>query len=101
MRVPVLVVLAICARLTFEQAITPAEDVAALNGAPGLVLVDAIGPNGEVLERLTPLAPTVTWCSWAVSVRTAGTLAALTCSWPAMTERTSRRPMRCGSRLVV
>jgi aspartate-semialdehyde dehydrogenase len=55
-RVPVLVGHAIAARLTFSRPITHAEVIAALEGAPGLVLADAIGPEGEVLELPTPLA---------------------------------------------
>jgi aspartate-semialdehyde dehydrogenase len=55
-RVPVLVGHAIAARLTFARPVTHAEAVAALTGAPGLVLADAIGPSGEVLELPTPLA---------------------------------------------
>jgi aspartate-semialdehyde dehydrogenase len=55
-RVPVLVGHAIAARLTFARAVTHADVVAALEGAPGLVLADAIGPEGEPLELPTPLA---------------------------------------------
>jgi len=55
-RVPVLVGHAIAARLTFARAVTHAEVVAALTGAPGLALADAIGPAGEPLELPTPLA---------------------------------------------
>ena len=55
-RVPVLVGHAIAARLTFARPVTHAEVVAALDGAPGLVLADAIGPGGEPLELPTPLA---------------------------------------------
>jgi aspartate-semialdehyde dehydrogenase len=55
-RVPVLVGHAIAARLTFARPVTHAEVVEVLVGAPGLVLTDAIGPDGEVLELPTPLA---------------------------------------------
>jgi len=55
-RVPVLVGHAIAARLTFARPVTHAEVVAELGRAPGLVLADAIGPDGEVLELPTPLA---------------------------------------------
>jgi aspartate-semialdehyde dehydrogenase len=55
-RVPVLVGHAIAARLTFSRPVTHADAVAVLEGAPGLVLADAIGPSGEVLELPTPLA---------------------------------------------
>ncbi len=55
-RVPVLVGHAIAARMTFARPVTHAEVVAALDGAPGLVLSDAIGPAGEPLELPTPLA---------------------------------------------
>jgi aspartate-semialdehyde dehydrogenase len=55
-RVPVLVGHAIAARLTFSRPVTHAEVIAALSGAPGLVLADAIGPAGEPIELPTPLA---------------------------------------------
>ncbi len=55
-RVPVLVGHAIAARLTFSRAVTHGEVVAALEGAPGLALADAIGPAGEPIELPTPLA---------------------------------------------
>jgi len=55
-RVPVLVGHAIAARLPFARPVTHAEVVAELGRAPGLVLADAIGPGGEVLELPTPLA---------------------------------------------
>jgi len=55
-RVPVLVGHSIAARLTFSRSVTHADVVAALEGAPGLVLADAIGPAGEPAELPTPLA---------------------------------------------
>jgi aspartate-semialdehyde dehydrogenase len=55
-RVPVLVGHAIAARLTFSRPVTHADVVAVLDRAPGLVLADAIGPQGEVVELPTPLA---------------------------------------------
>jgi aspartate-semialdehyde dehydrogenase len=55
-RVPVLVGHAIAARLTFARPVTHADVVAALDGAPGLALADAIGPDGAVVELPTPLA---------------------------------------------
>jgi aspartate-semialdehyde dehydrogenase len=55
-RVPVLVGHAIAARLTFSRAVTHAQVIAALEGAPGLALADAIGPAGEPVELPTPLA---------------------------------------------
>ena len=55
-RVPVLVGHAISARLTFNRTVTHGDVIAALSGAPGLVLADAIGPNGEPIELPTPLA---------------------------------------------
>ncbi len=55
-RVPVLVGHAIAARLTFSRAVTHADVIAALDGAPGLALADAIGPGGEPIELPTPLA---------------------------------------------
>jgi aspartate-semialdehyde dehydrogenase len=55
-RVPVLVGHAIAARLTFSRPVTHAQVIGALEGAPGLKLADAIGPEGEVLELPTPLA---------------------------------------------
>jgi aspartate-semialdehyde dehydrogenase len=55
-RVPVLVGHAIAARLTFSRAVTHAQVVAALEGAPGLALADAIGPAREPIELPTPLA---------------------------------------------
>jgi aspartate-semialdehyde dehydrogenase len=55
-RVPVLVGHAIAARLTFARAVTHAEVVEVLARAPGLVLADAIGPEGQPLELPTPLA---------------------------------------------
>jgi len=55
-RVPVLVGHAIAARLTFSRAVTHADVIAALEGAPGLALADAIGPGGEPIELPTPLA---------------------------------------------
>jgi aspartate-semialdehyde dehydrogenase len=55
-RVPVLVGHAIAARLTFSRAVTHAQVLAALEGAPGLALADAIGPAGEPVELPTPLA---------------------------------------------
>ena len=55
-RVPVLVGHAIAARLTFSRPVTHGEIVDVLSGAPGLVLADGIGPEGEVLELPTPLA---------------------------------------------
>jgi aspartate-semialdehyde dehydrogenase len=55
-RVPVLVGHAIAARMTFARPVTHAEVVEALQGAPGMVLADAIGPAGEPLELPTPLA---------------------------------------------
>ncbi len=55
-RVPVLVGHAIAARLTFSRAVSHADVVSALDGAPGLVLADAIGPGGEPVELPTPLA---------------------------------------------
>jgi aspartate-semialdehyde dehydrogenase len=47
---------AISARLTFTRPVTHGDVIAALSGAPGLVLADAIGPNGEPIELPTPLA---------------------------------------------
>jgi aspartate-semialdehyde dehydrogenase len=55
-RVPVLVGHSIAARLTFSRPVTHADVIAALDGAPGMVLADAIGPDGEALELPTPLA---------------------------------------------
>jgi len=55
-RVPVLVGHAIAARLTFSREVTHADVVAALEGAQGLILADAIGPKGEPLELPTALA---------------------------------------------
>jgi aspartate-semialdehyde dehydrogenase len=55
-RVPVLVGHAISARLTFTRPVTHGDVIAALSGAPGLVLADAIGPNGEPIALPTPLA---------------------------------------------
>jgi aspartate-semialdehyde dehydrogenase len=55
-RVPVLVGHAISARLTFSREVTHSDVIAALTGAPGLVLADAIGPAGEPLELPTALA---------------------------------------------
>jgi aspartate-semialdehyde dehydrogenase len=55
-RVPVLVGHAIAARMTFSRPVTHAEAIEVLAAAPGLVLVDAIGPGGEPLELPTPLA---------------------------------------------
>ena len=55
-RVPVLVGHAIAARMTFSRALTHADVVGVLRSAPGLVLADAIGPDGQPLELPTPLA---------------------------------------------
>jgi len=55
-RVPVLVGHAIAARLTFARDVTHADVVAALRDAPGMVLADAIGPDGAPVELPTPLA---------------------------------------------
>ena len=55
-RVPVLVGHAIAACLTFSREVTHAEVVVALDGAKGLVLADAIGSDGEVVELPIPLA---------------------------------------------
>jgi aspartate-semialdehyde dehydrogenase len=55
-RVPVLVGHAIAARLTFSRPVTHADVIAALDGAPGLVLADTIGSSGEPVELPTPLA---------------------------------------------
>jgi aspartate-semialdehyde dehydrogenase len=55
-RVPVLVGHAISARLTFSRPVTHAEVIATLDGAPGMLLADAIGPAGEPLELPTALA---------------------------------------------
>jgi len=54
--VPVLVGHAIAARLTFSHRETHADAVAALDDAPGPVLAVEIGPGGEQIELLTPLA---------------------------------------------
>ena len=55
-RVPVLVGHAIAARMTFSRALTHAEVIEVLGPAPGMVLADAIGPDGQPLELPTPLA---------------------------------------------
>jgi aspartate-semialdehyde dehydrogenase len=55
-RVPVVVGHAIAARLTFGAPVTRAAALAALDGAPGLVVVDGTGQDGEALAYPTPLA---------------------------------------------
>lgn len=55
-RVPVVVGHAIAARLTFAGAVTREDALAALAGAPGLVVEDGIGTEGEPLAYPTPLA---------------------------------------------
>ena len=55
-RVPVFVGHAINARLTFAGPVTRERALAALEGAPGLRIVDGIGLGGEPLAYPTPLA---------------------------------------------
>jgi aspartate-semialdehyde dehydrogenase len=55
-RVPVFVGHAINARLTFAGPVTRARALEALEGAPGLRIVDGIGLGGEPLAYPTPLA---------------------------------------------
>ncbi|MFP4635388.1 MAG: Asd/ArgC dimerization domain-containing protein, partial [Nitriliruptoraceae bacterium] len=55
-RVPVAVGHAIAARLTFEQPVSREAAMAALHGAPGLVVEDGTGRDDEPLRYPTPLA---------------------------------------------
>ncbi|MCC5950024.1 MAG: aspartate-semialdehyde dehydrogenase [Nitriliruptoraceae bacterium] len=55
-RVPVVVGHAIAARLTFSQPVERAAAMEALSGAPGLVVEDGTGLDGESLAYPTPLA---------------------------------------------
>ncbi len=55
-RVPVVVGHAINARLTFTQPVQRAAAVEALAAAPGLIVEDGIGKDGEPLAYPTPLA---------------------------------------------
>lgn len=55
-RVPVAVGHAINARLTFESPASRARAVEVLSNAPGLVVRDGIGRDGEALDYPTPLA---------------------------------------------
>ena len=55
-RVPVVVGHAIAARLSFTEPIDRAAAMAALSGAPGLVVEDGTGLEGEPLAYPTPLA---------------------------------------------
>jgi aspartate-semialdehyde dehydrogenase len=54
-RVPVMVGHAIAARLRFSTPVSRDEAVAALEGAPGLVIEDGTGQGGEPLAYPTPL----------------------------------------------
>ncbi|MDX1657497.1 MAG: aspartate-semialdehyde dehydrogenase [Nitriliruptorales bacterium] len=54
-RVPVVVGHAIAARLTFHEAVSRDEAMAALDGAPGLTVEDGTGADGEELAYPTPL----------------------------------------------
>jgi len=55
-RVPVVVGHAIAARLTFDRPVDRDEAINVLLKAPGLVVEDGTGLNGEALEYPTPLA---------------------------------------------
>ena len=55
-RVPVVVGHAIAGRLTFAEPVTREAALAALEGAPGLVVEDGTGQDGEPLAYPTPLA---------------------------------------------
>jgi aspartate-semialdehyde dehydrogenase len=55
-RVPVVVGHAIAARLTFSTPVSREEALVALRGAPGLVIEDGTGRDGEALAYPTPLA---------------------------------------------
>jgi len=55
-RVPVVVGHSIAARLTFTQPVTRTDALAALEGFPGMRIVDGIGLDGEELAYPTPLA---------------------------------------------
>lgn len=55
-RVPVLVGHAIQARLTFEEEVTRDAAIEAMDGFPGMRLVDGTGLDGEELAYPTPLA---------------------------------------------
>jgi aspartate-semialdehyde dehydrogenase len=55
-RVPVAVGHAVQARLTFSGPVTREAALQALDGAPGLVVEDGIGKDGEPLAYPTPLA---------------------------------------------
>ena len=55
-RVPVVVGHSVAARLTFEQPVTRAAALEALDGFPGMQIVDGIGRDGEALAYPTPLA---------------------------------------------
>jgi aspartate-semialdehyde dehydrogenase len=54
-RVPVVVGHGIAARLTFAEPVTRDQLLDALDGAPGLVVEDGLGQDGEALAYPTPL----------------------------------------------
>lgn len=55
-RVPVVVGHAIAARMEFERAVDRDDAAQAIADAPGVVVVDGVGRDGEALDYPTPLA---------------------------------------------